>query len=324
VIIYFWKKDTKDLLLAVPVTATAGYQAAVPSVNIARMLNQGVDITLGSKGNITQGITFDLQVNGSFLHNEISELAPGLEYITTINPGFRGISPIRNGIGQPISSFFGYKVAGLFQNTGEVTGAATQSGAAPGRFRYEDINNDGVIDDKDRTYLGSPVPTFTGGFNFTLRYGGFDFGGYLYTSLGGDIWNQSKWFTDFYPSFQGAAISERVKDSWTPTNTGATIPIFESASNFSTNTQANSFYIESGNYLRLQNVTLGYTLPAHVLARLKMTRLRVYTSLNNLFTITNYSGLDPAVGGNADTNFGIDVGNYPITKGFTAGVNIGF
>lgn len=324
VIIDFWRKETKDLLLAVPITATAGVNAAVPSVNIAGMLNQGIDITLGSKGNVTEAITFDVQVNGSFLKNEISELAPGLTYITTINPGFRGITPIRNGIGQPISSFFGYKVAGLFQNAGEVTGAATQSGAAPGRFRYEDINGDGVINADDRTYIGSPVPKFTGGFNFTLRYSGFDLGGYLYTSLGGDIWNQSKWFTDFYPSFQGAAISERVKESWTPSNTGATIPIFESASNFSTNTQASSFYIESGNYLRLQNITLGYTLPAALLDRLKMTKLRVYGSLNNLFTITNYSGLDPAVGGNADTNFGIDVGNYPTTKGFTAGLNIGF
>jgi TonB-dependent starch-binding outer membrane protein SusC len=324
VVIDFWKKDTKDLLLAVPVTATAGVNAAVPSVNIAEMSNKGIDLMLGTKGNITDGVSFELTANGSFLKNEITSLAPGLTYITTINPGFRGITPIRNGVGQSISSFFGYKVAGLFQNAGEVSGAPTQSGAAPGRFRYEDINGDGKIDANDRTYIGSPVPKFTGGLNFTVRYSGFDLSAYLYTSLGGDIWNQSKWFTDFYPSFQGAAISERVKDSWTPTNTGATIPIFESASNFSTNSQASSFYIEKGDYLRLQNVTLGYTLPANMLDRLKMTKLRGFVSLNNLFTITGYSGLDPAVGGNADTNFGIDVGNYPVTRGFTAGINLGF
>ena len=324
VVIDFWKKETRDLLLAVPVTSTAGYQAAVPSVNIATMLNQGIDLMIGTKGKITEGITFDLSVNGSFLKNEITSLAPGLTYITTINPGFRGITPIRNGVGHSISSFYGFKVAGLFQNAGEVTGAPTQAGAAPGRFRYEDINGDGRITLDDRTFIGSPVPKFTGGLNFTIRYGGFDLGAYLYTSLGGDIWNQSKWFTDFYPSFQGAAISERVKDSWTPTNTGATIPIFESAANFSTNSQASTFYIESGDYLRLQNVTLGYTLPASMLDRLKMTRLRGFVSLNNLLTITGYSGLDPGVGGNADTNFGIDVGNYPVTKGFTAGLNIGF
>jgi hypothetical protein len=115
-----------------------------------------------------------------------------------------------------------------------------------------------------------------------------------------------------------------VKGSWTPTNTGATIPVFESASNFSTNTQSNSFYVENGSYLRMQNVTLGYTFPAGMLDRLKMTKFRFYVSTNNLFTITKYSGLDPAVGGAADTNFGIDVGNYPVTRSYTLGVNVGF
>jgi TonB-dependent starch-binding outer membrane protein SusC len=324
VIIDLWQKDTKDLLLQVPITATAGPGASPPSVNIGKMVNKGLDMMFATKGNLTSDITFDASLNGSFLKNEIVELAPGLTYITTINPGFRGIQPIRNQLGHSISSFYGYKVAGLFQNSAEVTGAPTQSGAAPGRFRYEDINGDGVIDDKDRTFLGSPVPKFTGGFNFTVRMQGFDLGAYIYTSLGNKIFNVSKWFTDFYPSFQGAAISERVKDSWTPTNTGATTPIFESASNFSTNTQSNSFYVEDGSYLRLQNVTLGYTLPSAVLSKMNMSKFRIYFSVNNLATITGYSGLDPAVGGAADTNFGIDVGNYPVTRSFLAGINIGF
>ena len=134
----------------------------------------------------------------------------------------------------------------------------------------------------------------------------------------------SKWYTDFYPSFSGAAISERVKDSWSPTNTGATIPIFETASNFSTNTQANSYYVESGSYLRFQNVSLGYTLPKAIIDKAKLSKVRFYASVNNLLTITKYQGLDPQVGGNADTNFGIDVGNYPITRSYTFGVNLGF
>ena len=328
VVVDFWQKDTKDLLLQVPVTATAGYQASAPSVNIGKMLNRGIDLMLGTKGNLTQDLKFELSVNGGWLHNEIVELAPGLTYLTTVNPGFRGIQPIRNQLGQSISSFYGYKVAGLFQNTGEAasypSAATPQSGGGAGRFKYEDINKDGVIDAKDRTWLGSPVPKFTGGMNFTLRMKGFDFSAYLYTSLGNKIFNVSKWFTDFYPSFQGAAISNRVKESWSTTNTGATLPVFESASNFSTNTQSSSFYVEDGSYLRLQNVTLGYTLPQTFLDRAKLTKLRVYGSVNNLFTISGYSGLDPAVGGAADTNFGIDVGNYPVTRQYTFGINIGF
>jgi TonB-dependent starch-binding outer membrane protein SusC len=324
VIIDFWQKDTKDLLLQLPITATAGPNADPPSVNIGRMVNRGIDIALGSKGNLTRDIKFEAALNGSFLKNEITELAPGVTYLTTVNPGFRGINPIRNQLNYSISSFYGYQVQGIFQSAEDVQNSASQSGAAPGRFKYKDINGDNKIDENDRTYLGSPVPKFTGGFNFTLRMKGFDLGAYLYTSLGGKIFNVSRWFTDFYPSFQGAAISSRVKDSWTPTNTGATIPIFESASNFSTNTQSSSFYIENGSFLRLQNITLGYTVSGDLLNRLKMTKLRIYISANNVFTITGYKGLDPGVGGNADTNFGIDVGNYPITRGYTAGFSLGF
>ena len=324
VVIDFWQKDTKDLLLQVPITATAGPNAAPPSVNIGKMVNKGIDIAIGTKGNLTQDIKFEASVNGSFLNNEITSLAPGLTYLTTVNPGFRGIQPIRNQIGYSISSFYGYQVEGIFENLAAVEGSASQSGAAQGRFKYRDLNGDSKIDANDRTYLGSPVPKFTGGANFMLRMGGFDLGAYFYSSIGNKIFNVSKWFTDFYPSFQGAAISSRVKDSWTPTNTGATIPIFESASNFSTNTQANSFYVEDGSFLRLQNVTLGYTLPSNLLDRFKLTKLRISASANNLFTLSGYSGLDPAVGGAADTNFGIDVGNYPVTRGYTVGINIGF
>ena len=323
-IIDFWKKDTKDLLLQVPITATAGPNASPPAVNVATMLNQGVDMSIGTKGNITTDLSYDLTLNGSWLKNEITGLAPGLSYLTTVNPSYRGIQPIRNQLGYSISAFYGYKVMGLFQTNEEVAAAPTQSGKAVGRFRYEDIDGDGAITTNDRTYLGSPVPKFTGGFNFILRYKGFDLEGYLYTSIGNKIFNVSKWFTDFYPSFQGAAISERVKGSWTQQNTGAEIPIFESASNFSTNTQSSSFYVEDGSYLRLQNITLGYTLPNATLNKLSMTKLRLYVAVNNVFTISGYDGLDPAVGGAADTTFGVDVGNYPVTRQFTFGLNLGF
>jgi TonB-linked SusC/RagA family outer membrane protein len=333
VVLDFWRKDTRDLLLAVPITSVVGYRAAAPAVNIAEMRNQGIDIGITTKGNINTQWSYEVNVNGSFLQNELTGLPPGQTYITTINPGFRGINPIRNGLGHSISSFYGYKVEGLWQSNEEVKAANAldgdasteyQSGAAAGRFKYKDLNGDGQITADDRAFIGSPVPKFTGGFNFTLRYGNFDLYAYLYASLGNKIFNQSKWFTDFYPSFQGAAISNRVKDSWTPENTNATIPIFESASNFSTNTQANSFYVEDGSYLRIQNITLGYNIPSSLLNKWKMTKLRLFISTNNLATITGYSGLDPSVGGNVDTQYGIDVGNAPLNRSFTGGINLGF
>ena len=134
----------------------------------------------------------------------------------------------------------------------------------------------------------------------------------------------NKLFTDFYSLFPGSAISERVKKSWTPNNKGAKIPIFENVSNFSTNTQSNSFYVEDGSYFRMQNITVTYNLPESVLNSLGMSKLKVFAGVNNVFTITGYEGLDPSVGGAADTNFGIDLGNFPITRSWTLGVSAGF
>lgn len=324
VILDIWQKDTRDLLFQVPISQTNGADAAAPSVNIGEMQNKGIDLQIITRGKLAGQVNYELNVTGGFLKNEIVYLAPGLTYLTTVDPGYRGINPIRNQLGQSISSFFGYKVVGLFQTAEEVAAAPAQDGKGIGRFRYQDINDDGKIDPTDRAYLGSPVPKFTGGLGVTLTYKNFDLVAYANVALGNKIFNVSKWFTDFFPSFQGASQSARIKDSWSPTNRGATIPIFETASNFSTNTQSNSFYVEDGSYARLQNVSLGYTFPTATLAKIKMTRLRLFAAANNLLTITKYSGLDPSVGGNADTQYGIDLGNYPITQSFTFGVNVGF
>ncbi|WP_337042882.1 SusC/RagA family TonB-linked outer membrane protein [Emticicia sp. 17c] len=324
VIFELWQKDTKDLLTQLPITQTAGYRATAPLVNIGKMVNKGIDFQVINRGKIHKEVGYEINLTGSFLDNKIVSIAPGLTYLTNINPGYRNINPIRNQLGYSLSSFYGYKVVGLFRDKAEVDAAPAQDGKAPGRFRYADINGDNKIDDADRTYLGSPVPKFTGGLNLTFTYKNFDLSTYLYTSIGNKIFNVSKLFTDFYPTFSGAAISERVKDSWTPTNLGATIPIFESYSGFSSNTQSNSFYIEDGSYLRMQNIAIGYTLPGNLVSKWKMERLRIYAAANNLFTITKYQGLDPGVGGNADTQFGIDLGNAPITPGWNVGLNIGF
>lgn len=332
-----WRKDTEDLLFQVPITVGNGANAAAPTVNVGKMRNQGVDIQVVTRGNLSSEATYELTVNGGFLNNEIVALNPGANYLSTVDPSFRGINPIRNQLGYSISAFYGYQVVGLFQTQAEIDAAPIQAGVIRtqdadaenhaqgiGRFRYADLNNDGEITIDDRTYLGSPVPKFTGGITFKVNYKGFDFETYMFASIGNKIWNQSKWFTDFYPSFAGAAISERVKNSWSPTNTGAEIPIFENVSNFSTNAQANSFYVEDGSYFRMQNITIGYNVPAATLSRLNMEKIRIFAGLNNIFTISGYEGLDPSVGGDADTNFGIDVGNYPITRSFTFGVNLGF
>ncbi|GAB3639894.1 SusC/RagA family TonB-linked outer membrane protein [Spirosoma arcticum] len=323
VIFDLWRKDTRDLLYTVPLAGVVGVRASAPAVNIASMRNQGIDIQVITRGKVVNDLTYELNATGGFLQNKIQSLAPGSPYFDV--GGTRlSTNVVRNQPGQSISSFFGYKVLGLFNTKEEVAAAPTQEGAGVGRFRYADINGDGKISADDRTFLGSPVPKFNGGVTLTLRYKGFDFSTYAYTSLGNKIFNNSKWFTDFYPSFTGAAVSARVKDSWTPTNMNTDIPIFEGVSNFSTNTQANSYYVENGSYLRLQNISVGYNLPANMLSAIGLQRVRVSASANNILTISGYTGLDPAVGGAADQNFGIDVGNYPVTRSYNVGLSIGF
>ncbi len=318
-----WRKDTEDLLFNLPVTVQNGEFAAIPAVNIAEMRNQGIDLMIETRGNFNSDISYTFTLTGGFINNEITAVSDGLEFFET-GVNYRGVQPIRNAVGQTLSTFFGYEVDGLFRDQGDVDAHATQEGAAPGFFKFKDLNNDGVINTDDRTFIGSPVPDFTGGINFKIEYKRFALEAYTFASIGNDIYNVSKLFTDFNSLFPGASISERVRDSWTFENPTGDIPLFTSIANFSTTTQSHSYYVEDGSFFRLQNVTLSYNLPESMLDKLKLQRMRLFGSVNNVFTITGYEGLDPGVGGNVDTNFGIDIGNFPITRGYTFGVNVAF
>ena len=314
VIIDWWKKDTEDLLYQIPLAGVTGNFASAPAVNIAQMINQGLDLQLKNRGSLTEDVAYEVTLNASFLKNEIVSLAPGIEHFDIGN--YRGIAPVRNAVGQSLSTFFGYKVIGYFNSQAEVDSAPAQNGKGLGRFRYADINGDGEITPDDRTWIGSPVPDVTGGFNLNLRYKDFIFETFLSYSIGNEIFNQSKWFTDFFGSFEGAAKGIRAKQSWTPAlGNNAAAPIWESASNLSTNGAANSWYVEDGSYLRLQNIGVKYDVEGGFINQLGFDDLKIGLSANNLFTLTKYSGLDPMVGG-VDTNFGIDVGNYPVTPSY--------
>jgi TonB-linked SusC/RagA family outer membrane protein len=325
IIFDWWKKDTRDLLFQVPLPGVTGNYAAAPAVNVGGMLNQGLDLQLVGRGNVTSDLTWELTLNGSILKNEITGLTDDLDILTTVNPGFRGINPIRNEVGQPLSSFFGYNVIGYFSSQADVDSHAEQPGAGIGRFKYEDIDGDGVITPDDRTFLGDPIPDFTGGATLVVGYKNFTLDMYLYTSIGNEIWNQTKWFTDFFGTFEGSAKGVRALESWTPElGDNAAAPIWESASNLSTSGAANSWYVEDGTFLRLQRIGLSYTFSDDILKGSGLTNVTLGASANNLWTLTAYEGLDPMVGGGADTNFGIDVGNYPVTPSFLFNLSLGF
>jgi TonB-linked SusC/RagA family outer membrane protein len=323
IVLDVWRKDTRDLLFNVPLPAVVGPAASAPSVNVAKMRNQGIDFQIINRGNLTSELKYELTFNNSFLKNEIVAFAPGITNLT--GGAFRGITPVRMEVGQSLSSFYGYQVIGYFNSAAEVASAPAQDGKGVGRFRYADLNGDGKITTDDRTFLGSPVPTYTGGINIGLTYRDFEFATYLYASAGNKIWNQSKWFTDFFGTFEGSGKGERAKQSWTPElGNSAAAPIWESASNMSTSAGANSWYVENGDYIRVQNISLGYNIPKTYTSKLGIKRAKFTLSANNIFTLTKYKGLDPGVGGAADTGFGIDVGNYPVTRSFNASINLTF
>jgi TonB-linked SusC/RagA family outer membrane protein len=318
----YYSKKTKDLLYNPELPATAG-SADAPYVNVASMSNTGIDMELSYKDKFGD-VGLDATAILTTYNNKITGIAESKYGIKFFDyGGVRIGNLIRNETGQAMSSFFGYKVQGLFQSAAEVTGAATQDGAAPGRFRFVDIDGDGAITPADRTFIGNPNPKFTYGLNLALNYKNFDLTAFFYGSQGNDIYNWNKWWIDFWPSFQGQKSTDLLYKSWTPERTNTNVPIATNVSNFSTNTQSCSYYIEDGSFLRMKNLQLGYTIPESVTSKANIGSIRVYVQAVNLFTVTKYTGLDPEIGGD-DRAKGVDAGTYPLVKQFLFGLNVNF
>jgi hypothetical protein len=210
-------------------------------------------------------------------------------------------------------------------------------GAAPGRFRYVDTNGDDQITDADRVHLGSPHADFSYGLNLNFQYSNFSISMQLYGEQGKEIWNQTKWWTDFRSSFEGAKSKTALYDSWQEegdTMADVSAPIQEADYfGFATGGVPNSYFVEDGSYLRVRSLRVGYTLPSSLVGNAGIQSLRLYGQAENLLTITGYSGLDPDIGftqsadnagGAGSTNFGIDGGAYPRPQTFTMGVNLSF
>jgi TonB-dependent starch-binding outer membrane protein SusC len=311
----WFNRDSRDLYLSLELPGTAGNFGSTHTY--ARMKNSGIDAAL----NFNQSFgpfRLNANMNISIYHNEI-----GKGKYTFFDAGFTRIGTlVRDQPGNPISSFFGYKVEGLFNGPGEVTSAPNQQGAQPGFFRYANLNRDTLIDPHDRTFLGNPHPDFTIGFNLELSYKKFDISTLLYWSQGNEIYNFTKWWTDFWPSFNGQKSKLLLYDSWTPSNENTTVPKATNTSSFSTNTQSTSYYVEDGSYLRMKSLQLGYTFDGKILDKVRISSLRLYLQAVNLFTLTKYSGLDPEIGGQ-DAAFGIDNGNYPSVRQVIFGLQLG-
>ena len=323
--------DTKDLINPDnSLFSTTSIAAEAPYVNLGSIQNKGIDASLRFADELDSGFRYGIDLNFSSYKNEVTEL------ISAFQVGFEGFrntgAVTRTEVGQPISSFFGREVIGIFASEAEVSASPDQgfdsAAAGVGRFKYSDVNNDGVIDDEDRTYIGSPHPDFTYGVNLTMGYKGFDMSAFFQGSEGNEIFNNDKVYTDM-PSFFNANRSVRVLDSWTPDNLNASLPaLSQSITNNETN--ANSFFVEDGSYMRLKNLQIGYTFDDRVSDIMGMDSVRFYLQGTNLFTITNYDGVDPELpprleDGRIDNlTIGVSDNNYPLASIYSLGFNFKF
>jgi TonB-linked SusC/RagA family outer membrane protein len=316
----YFQKESSGLLFPLALPALLG-GATPPDVNVGNVKNTGFELLLGSKGSFTKDLRYDLTATFTTYKNNIVSI-PGVKYFD--DGGLRNGNAVRNEVGHPISSFYGYQVIGLFQDASDVSKSATQADAAPGRFKYADLNGDGAITTDDRTFIGNPNPNFILGLNIGLNYKNFDFSMFLYGTFGNDVFNYTKYWIDFYQGFEGNKSKRALTESWTPSRGGNKVPIQEFTSNFSSDGAVNSYYIENGSYFRNKSMQLGYSLPKALVQKAKIDRLRIYVQATNLFTFTKYSGLDPEVQGGSSA-FGLDFGTYPANqKQYLVGVNVTF
>ncbi len=328
-IVFDWyQRKTEGLLYNPAGQGIAGAVAAnnPPFRNVGSMQNTGIDLMITNTAKIAKDLRLISTLTFTTYKNEITAITnDGLEFFDFNSPANEqnriGAPITRNMVGSPMNTFFGYQVVGLFQSAAEVSSAPTQSGAAPGRFRYADLNGDKIIDASDRTIIGDPNPDFTYGLNLALEYKGFDLSAFLYGVQGRDIFNNTKWWTDFSGGFPGGRSKSALYDSWLPDGSrpGAKTPIQETSNGFSSGSTVNSYYVEDGSYLRLRNLQIGYTF------KIKgISSVRAYLQGTNLFTATKYSGLDPEILVNSNSAQGIDLGAYPIVSQYTFGLNVRF
>jgi TonB-linked SusC/RagA family outer membrane protein len=317
----YYYKITSDMLVEASFPPSAG-NASVPWINSGKILNTGVDLELFYRKNYKSG-GFNITLNGGFLHNEVKEMdAP--QFNGRIDTG---VEATATATGHPIGSFYLYEMDGIFQNEMEILTSAYQGkNIQPGDVKYVDQNTDNVIDAKDRTYLGSSIPTINAGLNLSGNYKGFDILLFIQGAFGQKIYSQVN--HDIEGFYRGFNVTERYyKEHWTGEGTSNTQPR-ASWSGKSNNVMASSRFLENGSYVRLKNLQIGYTITNT--KKWFIENLRIYVAGTNLFTITEYSGLDPemTVSTNSaregDRANGIDWGTYPVGVSYTLGLNITF
>ena len=339
----WYLKKTSGMLIDANWSALAG-NASKPKVNIGDMENRGVDLNMQWRDKVGD-FNYTVGVNLSHYKNKLTEIGSEAGIfegtrISNMNVMMKGYA---------VGMFHGYVLDGIYKSEDDVRNYKNEAGQTVlpygtsdaaslnaaqyvGQFKVKDVNNDGKIDATDRDFIGNPHPDLTGGVNLSLGWKNFDLSTYLYFSVGNDIFALYKYYTH-YGSLQSAYSKDRRDNSWHPeTNPNGIYPMWATATGESTiaANESNSGYIEDGSFLRMQTLTLGYTLPKQWMNKIHMEKIRVYGQVSNVFTITGYSGLDPQVrtddgsGNSKDRNMGTDYGSYGMPRQFIVGVNVTF
>lgn len=309
----YYIKKTKDMLTIPPALDVAGENAAM-WLNTGSMENKGWEIALSYNSPSYGDFSWNGSINVAQYKNKLLELNSRQNFIG----GDQRLIP-----GQPMGVYYGYVCDGIFQNEVEVANHATQTGAAPGRLIYRDLDGNGVIDDNDRCIIGDPNPDLSMGLNLTFRYKDFSLDMFFAGDFGFDIQNHMK--RQLLSMNYGNLSTNRgveILNAWTPTNTDTDIPAL-SLTDDNNESRFSSYYVENGSYMKMKYLKLSYALPKNLIKKIGASNLEVYGQVENVFTLTSYTGLDPEI---LPGEYGarIDNGAYPRPRTFTVGVNFQF
>ncbi|WP_242918590.1 SusC/RagA family TonB-linked outer membrane protein [Pontibacter liquoris] len=314
----WYNKKTENAIFTVPILGSAGLLSNEITGNFATFRNRGFEVVAGWSDNVGDDFSYNLGVNISTNKNEVTELTTGNNALFNGNLPVGGYQVTISRVGDPIGSYYGYIVDGIFQNEQEIAESAqANSGSiAPGDFRYRDLNGDGVIDSRDKTIIGNPNAGLVYGFNSGFTYKSFDLQVDVQGVADVDVYNGNRntrygnenYSKDFYDNrWHGAGTSNS----------------YPSADLTGGNLDPNDFYVESGAYVRLRNIQLGYNLPTGVIEKWKMQAFRVYVNAQNAITLFDYNGFSPEIGGSPISQ-GVDLNVYPLSATYNLGVNVTF
>lgn len=321
----YYYNETQDLLIIKVLPPSAGLDD--PTLNVGKMSNQGVELEVNWNDKVND-FAYSVGFNFSTTKNKVVSLSDPNQTIYGEGLKFgKEHFPTQTKVGMPIGSFYLYKTDGIFQNINEVNAHVNKDGqklqpeAQPGDIRFVDVDGNGVIDDNDKVYCGSGIPKVDANINFSMEYRNFDLSGVLSSSWGRKIYNGNRYLYEGMNSVSN--FLESTLDAWTPQNTDTDVPraVFQDPNG---NTRESDRFLENGNFVRLRQLQLGYTMPKNLMKKIYIDRLRFYVSAENLFTLTKYSGADPEFSRSSVLDNGVDRLIYPFTRSFTFGVQLSF